>query len=123
MNTRKKVSVQQIIDAMIKNGYVHETSKSGTYIHMTLGREAVQSACIIGQAALNLEVYPGDLEQVINEFRPTTSYSPLSSLNDSKNYSYQELVEIAKSWFAGKEDQTRMMDRLPKSKLKERLDW
>lgn len=121
--TTREVSVDEIIEAAEKNGFIHcrgawmfSTYPSINNNHDWLkagdkGRP-ITSACIMGQVALNLGVEPTSLENALDTIKIVTNswlkhhtgHSTLGVANAAINYndhtklSYNKIAEKVRAW-------------------------
>lgn len=85
----KTVSVQDIIDAMNKNGYKwHQGSWFG-------GDSEITGACIMQQAALNLGVVGYSLRDALNSRSRRGIGDRIISFNDYEATSYEDALQYA----------------------------
>ncbi len=102
MSKSKLITGRDIIEAIKKNGFNHSRGRwfgksdkriNGQYVR---GSTVITSACVMGQAAINLGVDYTSLSK--GEFNEPTS--KMITLNDHRRLSYPELVAEAEKLFA-----------------------
>ena len=98
----REVTVKQFIEAMRRNGYEHI---KGEYIRFEpLESKNPVAGCAIGQAAINLGVYPEDLH---TEFRRLSDFAEeagkekapnIVSMNDNDGDSLNQIADVIEQW-------------------------
>jgi len=98
----KKVTVAEVLEAIEKNGYKHIRGQWwGT--EWNDGPAVITSACVMGQAALNLGVSNSDLESKLNAAADGLASTMINYNDDElpsgRHRKYSELKEIARNKF------------------------
>lgn len=101
LETTKIVTGAEILAALEKNGFLHER---GWYDITFIDKvETITSACVMGQAAINLGVSMSDIEHVLDTEADGLAGTMIhynDSQTESGNYrSYSDLKKIARRRF------------------------
>lgn len=136
--TTREVSVDEIIEAAEKDGFIHcrgkwwtstypsfEETPTGYIKWLTVGdiERPITTACILGQIAINLQVTDGDLEASLNQLRIKSTLwlerqgynqevgvgQAAIAYNDYTQLSYKEIAKKVRAWLEPHRDKTFTM--------------
>lgn len=96
---KKTVTVKEFLEAIEANNTPHK--RGGWFDNNPNGK--VGSACILGQACINLGVENSSLTSALNKVKHGSA-NKIINLNDHTQRPYSELVKAAKNEFKGLEN-------------------
>ena len=117
--TVKEVTVEEVLDAMEKNGYRQAYGRYFEYSDHDVDKPVI-AACAMGQAAINLGVRAESLDNFLSKFI-VDSWSMNSYIveqNDVHHLSPKAIAGLIRTWLA-KEGFTTILDEIEKLEEKE----